>query len=106
MSTVKSEICTPVTDVSYFKPNKERPDIVTTLGEWAARLMKLDITDIMKVSKADSDTKRRFQGTKIPTNFQLIGTYCTTTGNNVCDKNPPTTASLPETVTKLAMNCS
>ncbi len=33
MSTVKSEINTPVTDMSYFKPNKERDDIVTFLEE-------------------------------------------------------------------------
>jgi hypothetical protein len=31
ISTVKSETCTPVTDVSYFKPNKERNDVVTSL---------------------------------------------------------------------------
>jgi hypothetical protein len=36
MSTVKSETRTPVTDVSYFKPNKERDDVVTSLEEWAA----------------------------------------------------------------------
>jgi hypothetical protein len=31
MSTVKSETRTPVTDVPYFKPNKERPDVITSL---------------------------------------------------------------------------
>ncbi len=31
MSTVKSETYNPVTDVSYFKPNKERDDVVTSL---------------------------------------------------------------------------
>jgi hypothetical protein len=87
MSTVKSEIHTPVTDVSYFKPNEERPDVVTSLEEWAERLLKPDITDILKVAKADSNTKRRFQCAKIPTNFQLTDTNYTTTGNNVCDKN-------------------
>jgi hypothetical protein len=106
MSTVKSETRTPVTDVSYFKPNKERPDIVTSMEEWAARLLKPDITDILKVVIADSYTKRRFQHAKIPCNFQLTDTNYTTTGNNICDENPPTTACPPETVTKLAMNCS
>jgi hypothetical protein len=33
MSTVKSETRTPVTDVSYFKPNKVRDDVVTALEE-------------------------------------------------------------------------
>jgi hypothetical protein len=59
MSTVKSETCTPLTDVSYFKPNKERDHVVTSLKEsWAARLLKPDITDILKVVKRDSNTKR------------------------------------------------
>jgi hypothetical protein len=72
--------------VSYFKPNKERPDIITSLEEWAARLLKPDITDTVKVAKADNGTKRRFQHTKISTNFQLTNTNYTTTRNNFCDK--------------------
>jgi hypothetical protein len=60
MSTVKSETHTPVTDVSYFKSNKERDDVITSLKEWAARLLEPDITDILKVAKRDSNTKRRF----------------------------------------------
>jgi hypothetical protein len=88
MFTVKSETCTLVSDVSYFKSNKERDDILTSLEEWAARLLKPDITDILKVAKRDSYTKRRFWSAKKPTNFQLTGTNYTTTGNNVCDKKP------------------
>jgi hypothetical protein len=61
MSTVKSETHTLVTDVSYFKPSKERDDVVTSLEEWVARLLKPDITDILKVAKKDSNTKRRFK---------------------------------------------
>jgi hypothetical protein len=57
--------------VSYFKPNKERDDIVTSLEEWAAQLLKPDITDILKVAKKDSNTKRRFKHAKKPTNLQL-----------------------------------
>ena len=64
MSTVKSETCPPVTDLSYFKPNKEGDDIVTSLEEWAARLLKPDITDILKIEKKDRDTKRRFKRAK------------------------------------------
>jgi hypothetical protein len=51
---------TPVTDVSYFKPNEKRDDVITSLEEWAARLMKPDIVDILKVAKRDSNTNRRF----------------------------------------------
>jgi hypothetical protein len=88
MSTVKSETCTPVTGMSYFKPNKERDDVITSLEEWAARLMKPDITDILKVVKRDSNTKRRFRRAEKPTNFQLTDTNYQTTGNNVCDEKP------------------
>ncbi len=86
MSTVKSETRTPVTDVSYFKPNKKRDDVVTSLEEWAAQLLKPDITDIPKVAKKDTNTKRRFRCAKKPTNFQLTDTNYTTTGNKVCDE--------------------
>ncbi len=106
MSTVKSEMRTPVTDVPYFKPNKERDDIITSLKEWTARLLNPDITDILKVAKRYRNTKRRFQCAENPTNSQLTDINFTTTGNNICDKNPPTTACPPETVIKLAMNCS
>ncbi len=74
MFTVKSETRTPVTDVSFFEPNKERDDVVTSLEEWAARLLKPDITDILKVAKKDSNTKKSFRGAKKPTNFQLTDT--------------------------------
>jgi hypothetical protein len=79
MSTVKSETHTPVTDVSFFKPNKERDDIVMSLEEWAALLLKPEITDILKVVKKDSNTKRRFRHAKKPLNFQLTDTNYTTT---------------------------
>ncbi len=59
MSTVKSETSTPVTDVSFFKPNEERDDVVTSLEEWAAQLLKPYITDVLKVAKRDSDTKKK-----------------------------------------------
>ncbi len=88
MSTVKSETRTPITDVSYFKPNKERDEILTSLEEWTARLLKPDITDILKVAKRDSNTKKRFQHAKNPAKFQLTDTNYITTGNNVCDKKP------------------
>jgi hypothetical protein len=106
MSMVKSETRTPVTDMSSFETNKKRDDVVNSLEEWAPRLSKPNITDILKVGKRDSNTKRRFRRAKNPTNFQLTDTNYTTTGNDVFDKNPPTTACPPETVTKLPMDCS
>ncbi len=88
MFTVKSETRSPVTDVSYFKPNKERDNLVTSLEEWAGRLLESDITDMLKVAKKDSNTKRWFWHAKKPTNFQLTDMNYTTTGNAVCDKTP------------------
>jgi hypothetical protein len=88
MSTVKSETRTPVTDMYHFKPNKAKDDVITSLEEWTARVLKPDITDIPKVAKRGSNTKRRFWGSKNPTNFQLTDTDYITTGNKVCDKTP------------------
>jgi hypothetical protein len=111
MSTVKSETHTPVTDVSFFKPIKERDDIITSLEEWAALLLKPDITYILKVAKKNSHTKRMIRHAKKPrTNFQLTDTNYTTTGNKVCDKNPPYTC-LPhrnsdKTTNELLLNIS
>jgi hypothetical protein len=84
--TVKSETRTPDTDVSFLKPIKERDDVIYSLEEWAARLLKPDITDILKVAKKDSNTKRRFRHAKKPTIFQFTDRNCTTIGNKVCDK--------------------
>jgi hypothetical protein len=110
MSTVKSETRTPVTDVSYFKPNKERDDVVTSLEEWAAQLLKPDITDILKVAKKNSNTKIRFRCAKKPTNFQLTDMNYTTTGNKVCDEKPTYPCSpdknSDETTNELLLNIS
>jgi hypothetical protein len=102
MSTVKSETRTPVTDVSYFKPNKDRTDVVTSLEEWAARLLKPYITDILKVAKADSNTKIRFQHAKTPTNYSSLTWTTQLRATTIVTKNPRTTACPPETVTRTA----
>jgi hypothetical protein len=36
-----------VSEVYYFKPNKDRTDVVTSLKDWAARLLKPDVTLIL-----------------------------------------------------------
>jgi hypothetical protein len=55
--------------------------------------LKPDITDILKVAKKDSDTKRRFRHTKSQLSFQFTDTNYTTTGNKVCDEKPTNTCS-------------
>jgi hypothetical protein len=66
--------------------------------------------NILKVTKKDSNTKRRFRRAKKPTNFQLTDTNYTTTGNKVCDKNPPTpacpTKNSDKTTNELLLNIS
>jgi hypothetical protein len=34
-----------ITDVYYFKPDENRKDVITSLEEWAARLLKPNITE-------------------------------------------------------------
>ncbi len=44
MSPVKSEINYVVSELSYFKPSEDRKDVVTSLEEWAARILESDIS--------------------------------------------------------------
>jgi hypothetical protein len=110
MFTVKSETRTPVTDISFFKINKERDDFISSLEEWAAQLLKPDITDILQVAKKDSNTKRRFRRAKKPIIFQFTDMNCTTTRNEVCDKKTTYTCLLnrnsDKTTNELFLNIS
>jgi hypothetical protein len=65
-----------------------------------------DITDILRVAKKDSNTKRRFKRAKKPTSFQLTDTYYTTTRNKVYDKKTTYTCSINRNSDKLPMKCS
>jgi hypothetical protein len=72
--------------------------------------LKPDITDILEVTIKDSNTKIRFQCTKIPTNFQLTDTNYTTIENDVCDKIPTpncsTARNIEKTSDELLLNIS
>jgi hypothetical protein len=66
-----------------------------------------ELTDILKVAKKDSNTKRRFKRAKKPTNFQLTDRNYTTTGNNVCDEKSTYTCLPNRNSNKTTgMNCS
>jgi hypothetical protein len=43
--------------MSYFKPNEERDDVVTSLEEWAAQLLEPEITDVLKVKPHNCSPK-------------------------------------------------
>ena len=59
MSTVRGK-STQVTDVSYFKPNDERTDVITSLEEWAAMILKPDIPDlIIEAMRLDNYTRKK-----------------------------------------------
>ena len=47
MSPVKSEKKYVVSELSYFKPTEDRKDVVTSLEEWAARILEPDISMIL-----------------------------------------------------------
>jgi hypothetical protein len=72
MSTVRGK-STQVTDVYYFKPNKERTDVIISLEEWAAMILKSDIPDLLKEAKTfDNDTKKRFKRANKQNKFKFI----------------------------------
>jgi hypothetical protein len=60
ISTVNSMRSNIVLEVYYFKPNKDRTDVVTSLEEWAARLLKPDVILILTEAEKDDETKARF----------------------------------------------
>ena len=64
MPTVRGK-STQVTGVSYFKPNDERTEVITSLEEWAAMILKPDIPDLLKEAKTfDNDTRKIFKRAK------------------------------------------
>jgi hypothetical protein len=48
MSPVKSEKKNVVSELSYFKPTEDWKDVVTSLEEWAARILEPDIPVILE----------------------------------------------------------
>jgi hypothetical protein len=71
MSPVKSEKKNVVSDLSYFKPNEDQTDVVTSLEEWAARILEPDIPVILEEAMKNKDTKVRFRRAKKPSHFSI-----------------------------------
>ncbi len=71
MSPVKSEKMNVVSELSYFKPNKDRKDVVTSLEEWAARILEPDIPVILEEAMKNKDTKARFKCSNKPSQFSI-----------------------------------
>ncbi len=81
-----------ITDVSYFKPNEDRKDVITSLEEWAGRFLNPHITEL------NQETKTRLQRTEQPSTFDtfMLNTtdYSTTSSTKSASKQPITTIKL------------
>ncbi len=71
MSPVKSERKYVVSELSYFKPSEDRKDVVTSLEEWAARILEPDISMILDEAMKNKDTNARFNCVKKPSTFSI-----------------------------------
>jgi hypothetical protein len=72
-----SDIITQIENFSFFKPNAEKnpPDVVLSLEEWAARILNPSIVSVHKKAiESDSDTKKRLQRASKPKQFKLSTT--------------------------------
>jgi hypothetical protein len=82
-----------ITDVSHFKPNENRKDVILSLEEWAARLLKPHIS-----TGLNQETRARLRRAKRPDTFDKfeIGTtdYSTTSSTKPASKQPNTTIQL------------
>jgi hypothetical protein len=92
MSTANSGDRVLITDVSYFKPDEDRKDVIPSLEEWAARLLKPHITEL------NQETRTRLRRAKQPSTFDkfVLSTidYSTTSSTKPASKQPTTTIKL------------
>ena len=70
--------------MTYFKPTENRKDVVTSLKEWAARLLEPDVTLILTDAEKDNNTRARFVSAK----FILTDRDYKTTGSDDCEDQP------------------
>ena len=99
MSKANSGVRVLITDVSYFKPNEDRKDVITSLEEWAARLLKPHITEL------NQETRARLRCAKQSNSFdkfELSTTdYSTTSSTKPASEQPNTTIKLDVSPKKL-----
>jgi hypothetical protein len=92
MSKANSRDRVLITDVSYFKPNEDRKDVITSLEEWAGRFLNPHIAEL------NQETKTRLQRTEQPSTFDtfVLNTtdYSTTSSTKSASKQPITTIKL------------
>ncbi len=95
MSWVRNKQPTLVTDLSFFKPNEIRTDVVISLEEWAARILEPDFPQSLVEANEGKDTSARFARANLPSQFNLTeDDYKTTTVDE--SDNQPTTSTSPD----------
>jgi hypothetical protein len=62
---------TPVDKISIFLPDKEKQGVCVSLEEWAAQILKPNISTVLSNAMTDSKTKTRFEGAKKPEAFKI-----------------------------------
>ncbi len=88
MSPVRSDKKNIVSDLSYFKPNEDQNDVVASLEQWAAMLLKPDIPMILKEENMDKDTRERFSCVKKPSEFSITKMDYKNTESEETDNEP------------------
>jgi hypothetical protein len=88
MSPVRSEKKNIVPDLSYFKPNEDQKDVVASLKQWAAMLLKPDIPMVLKEENMDEDTCKRFSCAKKPSKFSITKINYKNTVSEEADDEP------------------
>ncbi len=62
---------TPVDNISFFLPDKEKKGVCIFLEEWAAQILKPNISTALDNAMTDSKTKTRFGCAKKPEAFKI-----------------------------------
>jgi hypothetical protein len=57
---------TPVDNISFFLPGKEKQGVCVCLEEWVAQILKPNISTLLRDAITDSKTKTRFECAKKP----------------------------------------
>jgi hypothetical protein len=88
MSPVRSDTKNIISDLSYFKPNEDQKNVVASLKQWAAMLLKPDIPMILKEENMDEDTRERFSCAKKPSKFSITKMDYKNTVSEEADDEP------------------
>ncbi len=88
MSPVRSDKKNTISDLSYFKPNEDQKDVVASLEQWAAMLLKPDIPMILKEENMDEDTHERFSRAKKPSELSITKMDYRNTESEEADNEP------------------